>query len=392
MQRALFLAVVLCAGYLTATAQSLDDLNIQIHGYATQGFLYSTNNNLFTTNSSSGSPAWTEAVINITSQPYPKLRVGAQGRYELLGNIGGTTLSLDWAEADYRYNDKLGMRFGKVKTPDALFNEVQDIDPAYIWSLLPQSIYPLTSRNSFLSHYGGVAYGTLQPDKRLGKLEYRVFGGEGVDVANDPTLTLGEENSPVQLPNGWTGTLYGGTLHWVTPLKGLMVGSSDLAYQYWSSLATLNTGTTTINGSQYSWPCQYYWNYAQYEHDKVMVAGEYSRQQYAGGTTFPTDPSANSTFRVDVRAWYAMATYRLASKLIAGIYDSQSFDHQQPLQPVRYSKDWAISGRYDFNTYLYLKAEQHFVDGTALGYDANTNAGGLRTTTRLTLLKMGVNF
>ena len=49
-------------GSAFSAAQSLDDLNIQIHGYATQGFLYSTNNNVLTTNSSNGSPAWDEAV------------------------------------------------------------------------------------------------------------------------------------------------------------------------------------------------------------------------------------------------------------------------------------------------------------------------------------------
>jgi hypothetical protein len=37
---------------VTGYAQSLEELNIQVHGYATQGFLYTTNNNIFTTNSS----------------------------------------------------------------------------------------------------------------------------------------------------------------------------------------------------------------------------------------------------------------------------------------------------------------------------------------------------
>jgi hypothetical protein len=197
-QMCLFLLALIA---LPASAQSLEDLNIQLHGYATQGFMYSTQNNFFTTNSSSGSPAWDEAVVNITSQPSPKLRIGAQGRYELLGNIGGNNITLDWASVDYKFSEKLGVRVGKVKTPDALFNEVQDIDPAYIWSLLPQSIYPLTSRNSFLSHYGGVVYGRLKPSAKLGaklgNVDYRVFGGEGVDVANDPALSLGEENSPM---------------------------------------------------------------------------------------------------------------------------------------------------------------------------------------------------
>jgi len=70
------------------------------------------------------------------------------------------------------------MRFGKVKTPSGLFNEIQDIDPSYMESLLPQSIDQITSRNGNPAHYGGVVYGTvgLQP---AGKLEYRAWGRTG---------------------------------------------------------------------------------------------------------------------------------------------------------------------------------------------------------------------
>src|SRR5271157_1853772 len=100
MKRLLVGAIALALGAIPATAQSLDDLNIQIHGYATQGFLYTTQNNILTTNSSNGSPAWDEAVINITAQPEPKLRIGVQGRYWLLGNLSNA-IALDWASADY---------------------------------------------------------------------------------------------------------------------------------------------------------------------------------------------------------------------------------------------------------------------------------------------------
>jgi hypothetical protein len=45
-QMCLFLLALIA---LPASAQSLEDLNIQLHGYATQGFMYSTQNNFFTT-------------------------------------------------------------------------------------------------------------------------------------------------------------------------------------------------------------------------------------------------------------------------------------------------------------------------------------------------------
>ena len=73
------LAPAFCA--VPATAQSLEDLNIQIHGYATQGFLYTTQNNILTTSSSNGSPAWSEAVVNMTAQPFRSCAWACRARY-----------------------------------------------------------------------------------------------------------------------------------------------------------------------------------------------------------------------------------------------------------------------------------------------------------------------
>ncbi len=87
-----------------------------------------------------------------------------------------------------------------------------------------------------------------------------------------------------------------------------------------------------------------------------------------------------------------MGSYRLTDKLNAGLYRSQEFDREISPGPMRFSKDWAVSGRYDFNQYLYAKAEQHFIDGTAVGYDTSLNPNGLKPSTRLTILKIGVVF
>jgi hypothetical protein len=87
-----------------------------------------------------------------------------------------------------------------------------------------------------------------------------------------------------------------------------------------------------------------------------------------------------------------MASYKLTAKITAGAYDSQQFNRQAALGPARYSKDWTVSGRYDFSQYLYAKAEQHFIDGTAIGYDTDLNPNGLKPNTKLTILKVGVSF
>jgi hypothetical protein len=390
MNRLFVGALALLLGSATCTnAQSLDDLNIQIHGYATQGFLYTTNNNILTTSSSDGSPAWTETVVNLSSQPSPKLRVAVQARYFLLGNFGNT-ITLDFASADYKVNDYFGVRFGKVKTPFGLFNEVQDIDPAYMWSLLPQSIYPIASRNSVLANYGGVVYGTLKLGPKLGKLEYRGWGGQ-MSLGSNDGYFLARRELGIVFPNGLSTVVTGATLHWKMPLPGLMIGAS-ISRLNATTLALTDTipGYGTFNGAAATNRDYIPDLFASYEKKKLVVAGEYSRTP--SNATIQVPGLFSQPSRTDYRAWFAMASYKLTDKLTAGLYDSQFVDHQAALGLARYSKDWAISGRYDFNQFLYAKAEQHFVEGTALSYDTAHNPNGLKPTTKLTILKVGVSF
>jgi hypothetical protein len=387
MNKLLMIALAVALGVSAAAAQSLDDLNIQLHGYVTQGFVYTTQNNVFSMNSSDGSPAWDEAVLNVTAQPSQKLRVGIQGRYFLLGNFGNT-ITLDWASADYKFDDRFGVRFGKVKTPMGLLNETQDIDPSYIWCLLPQTVYDILSRNSFLAHYGGVAYGTLKVPQTKAKIDWRFFGGQTIESPTDPNIELGQQSSGIALPNGWTGPMWGATLN-IKPTRSFMVGASDQVFvTNWSAVATHGT-TQGVNGTP---PSQNYYYYAKYEKDKFMLAGEYFRQPYTYWYNFPTMPSLNSTGCLDQRAWYAMSSYKLNNKLTVGAYDTQVFDHAQTYGPSRYTKDWALSGRYDFNEFVYAKAEQHFINGAFVDYDTSMNPNGVKPSTKMTILKLGVSF
>jgi hypothetical protein len=393
MKRLLIGAVALALGGIPAMAQSLDDLNIQIHGYATQGFIYTTQNNIFTTHSSDGSPAWTEAVVNVGAQPIPKLRVGVQGRYSLLGNLGNA-ITLDWAAADYKANDNFGFRIGKVKTPVDLFNDIQDIDPSYQWALLPQSVYPLMSRNSLLAHYGGVVYGTFKLGAKGGKLDYRGWGGERELPGNDGYFLNQTENG-IALPNGIGGVTTGEALHWRTPISGLMIGASDYIDNIWSSNMTL---TVPVEGIPVAFPGTETLNrfnsqsfFAKYEKDKWLVAAEHTRLPVSGAIVVPAI-AYNDPIRVDFESWYAMVSYKLTSKLTAGVYDTQEFDRQSALGPARYLKDWAINGHYDFSQYIYAKVEEHIYDGTIVGYDNTLNPTGLKPNTRMTIFKIGVSF
>jgi hypothetical protein len=370
--------IALCIA-TSAPAQSLDDMDVQIHGYAAQGFLYTSHNDIFYAQSSSGSLAWTEAVLNVSMQPSSGLRVGVQARYQLLGT-SGNAITLDWAAADFKFSDQFGVRAGKVKTPWGLFNETQDIDPSYMWALLPQSIYDISTRESDLSHFGAVAYGSHDLGAKSGKVDFDLWGGEQVVPASDGQFAdlNDRENGPLHPLEYIT---YGGALHWRPPVPGLMVGASD---------ASNRPASVALDGGSESFA---EWNnlsyFGQLEKKKLMLAAEWNRQASPAALYLVGQPAVSTSS--DTRGWYGMATYKVTPKLSAGIYDSQFFDRDAPLGADRFSKDWTVSGRYDVNGFIYLKADEHFIDGSALSLDAvqNPNPAPIY---RLTALRLGVSF
>ena len=128
---ALLLSLCFCAARLSLQAQEfkLFDRQVQIHGFASQGFVHTNDNNWLTMNTSGiGSGEFTDFGANASVQITDKFRVGAQIYDRNLGQLGRWHPSLDWAYADYRFKPWFGLRGGKVKTAIGLYNDTQDLD------------------------------------------------------------------------------------------------------------------------------------------------------------------------------------------------------------------------------------------------------------------------
>ena len=361
-----------------AWAQDLG--NIQIHGFATQGFLFSSNNNYLTMDSSKGSLQWTEGAISLSDPLTDNLRVGIQLHMFQMGQLGGPEIVVDWASGDYKFNDRLGFRAGKVKIPIGLFNDSQDVDSLFLWILLPQSAYPIDNRDFNLSVLGGEMYGGMSLGKRGGLLQYRGYLGENRLSANGGYVEQLEEVG-LTFPTPPSGKAFGGDVRWLTPLPGLMVGSS--AY----NSALDGTGP---QGSFHSPSALSPAYYAQWRRGKLQLAGEYRRSAYTfvftvGTTAIP--------FALDARSWYPMVSYQATRKLQVGSYYSYSVNKAgDSSQTINYSKDWVVSGRYDFNNYFYGKLEAHFLHGTGIGYYAIDNPNGLKPDSRMLAARIGFAF
>jgi len=383
---------------LWASAMFAQDLsNIQIHGFVTQGFLYSSSNNYLSTNSSSGSLNWTDGVVSISDPVSDKLRVGVQMHMYQLGDFGGPNLQVDWASADYRANDKARFSVGKVKTVFGLFNDTQDVDAVHLWALLPQGVYPIDNKSFDLAHYGADFYGELPLGKQVGTLSYRAYAGyRTLDLQSGYVKTLDLMmpwlDQSLGLPsavvtNAPGGKVFGGDARWQTPLKGLLIGASVTAEDLQGS-----AGEVTIHAARNLANQQY----AKFERGRFLVVYERKRMpiglSFTGNTvmgpiTIP-DP-------VDYRSWYVMTSYRVAERFQLGTYYGHLVDAgggESTTVSRDYSKDWTISGRYDFNAHFYAKLEEHFLHGTDIGYYSDSNPNGLEPRSNILAARIGVTF
>jgi hypothetical protein len=372
----LLLLVCICASGLYAQ----DLAGIEVHGFVTQGFLFSSNNNYLTMQSSGGSAQWTDGAASISDSLTDKLRVGIQLHMYQLGQLGGSSVRVDWASGDYRFNDYFGVRAGKVKTVLGLFNDSQDVDAVFLWILLPQGAYPVDNKSVFLSHLGGEVYGYVPLGSRAGKLGYSGYAGQvNLDLTDGYVKQLGEEGLAFTTAPG--GKSYGGDVRWEAPLTGLTLGSS--------ALVEALDGATPAGGIHVS-PFFMSAQYAEFKKGRFDFAGEYRRVPASATLTFGPESFPDP---VDQREWYVMGSYRLLKKYQLGSYYSHYVNKALDTSlPANYSKDWVVSGRHDFNAYSYAKIEGHFLQGTGLGYYAANNPNGLKPNSNMLAAKIGFSF
>jgi hypothetical protein len=399
-----------CTGQLTSQAQDfkLFDRDVQIHGFASQGFIYTNDNNWLTMNTSQGSGAFTEFGVNVSSSVTDKLRVGAQLYDRNLGRLGQYHPSLDWAVADYRFKSWFGVRGGKVKTTLGLYNDTQDLDFLRPFALLPQSVYPTDLRDATIAHLGGDVYGSIFLKHRLGDLSYTVYAGHRSDsIYSGYPYLLSQFGT---LFKSFGGLHYGADIRWNTPVKGLLIGASRMDQDTTgkgSSVNQVDPASGRIPYSEHSkadWTNQFY---GEYTHGKLRIDSEYRRyvrdQMIFGGTSENPD---------DVRGWYVSGAYRIAKRfelgsyysrytitsIIEGVLASEGFPSQTDTSlPANHIYDKVITGRVDLKTFWNVKVEGHFMNGYGSstypdGFYPQVNPQGFAPNTNALVIKTSFNF
>jgi hypothetical protein len=404
--KALVLLASVC-GVSTLSAQDISQYTdftvfgkaVQVHGFVSEGFVDTNDNNWLTMNTSQGSFAMTDGGVNISTQLTDKLRVGAQVYDRNVGQLGKWHPELDWAVADYRFADWFGIRGGKVKTTLGLYNDTQDQDFLRVFALLPQSIYPTDLRDSTIAHTGGDVYGNIGL-KKAGSLQYTLFAGQRQDSMYGGYIYL---LSDIITFKSYGGLQYGADLRWNTPLKGLLVGVSEMKENITGTGTTPNWfGPGIIAYEEHSKDDETHQFYAQYTLGNLVVDSEF-RRYWRNQEIF----SGMMNVTTDTKGWYTAAAYRFSKRIAAGAYYSHFTDlYFNPMAasptntsgPGNHLYDKVVTLRYDLSNNWYVKVEEHFMDGYGSpgmypdGFYTMDNPQGLVPNTIATVIRTGWNF
>ena len=382
--------------------------NIDVHGFISQGYVRSKNANWFMEDSTDeGSFQFNEMGLNFTSQLSENLRFGLQILSRDFGNVDNNKVQIDWAYFDYKFDDWLGLRVGKVKTPLGLKSETRDIDMLRTNVFLPFSkIYDEATRESFNSIQGVSLYGNVDLDQ-LGGLAYNVqWGYTTYNVENGGVTTLIEGSTTGGIHTvGKVNDIenrqaFMSRVNWETPLDGLLLGVAYMKHQTDLKVETgIPLSATVPVGTEVSLKLMDYETWVgslQYSVGDLVLTSEFAR------TTYQTDFAGVRTLDYEEYSWYLMADYRINSLVsIAGGY-SEFIDAHDPdghdaaaageEDYSAWTKDIFIGSKFDITDNWVFKAELHFLDGYMFNLPAINPNGYEDQTDMLLALKTTVSF
>lgn len=381
------LAVLLLA--VPAAAQIGD---LYVRGFVSQGYLNSSHNNYLVRNSRDGTSEFHEAAVSLQAFPEERLRVGLQFLARDFGEVGNNDVLIDWAYADYQWQDYLGVRLGKFKTTQGLYGQGRDIDFLRPTVLLPQAVYNEDHRDFILGVEGVGFYGNV-PLGEAGGLDYEVYGGtlnvpdpgtgfwyNILDQAGEESARQAELASPgtqvrfdgVVEPAVHFDWLYGGSLRWNCPVSGLTLGVSGLTGRFdMSSRLQYSIRDEAI--APYVIAVTNHLDFrgdlgrsvifsAEWSRDDVTLSAELAQEQVNGlvGEGYYFQGSLHASERTTLTAYYSRYVRDKSDPSGRGATAQGYPDY------VAWQNDVCVALRRDATEHLVLKGEFHVVDGMGL--------------------------
>jgi hypothetical protein len=351
--------------------------DFQIHGFLSQAYIVTSENNVFGNSDSGGGGSFglTEAGLNASVRPLPKLLLSAQVLSRRAGEGNTGMPRLDYGFLDYRlYSheaNQFGIRVGRLKNPFGFYNDTRDVAFTRPSILLPQSIYFDRTRNLGLSSDSVQLYSDLA-HSNLGSFSTQF--GIALPVVGDKDtaysfLTSGGANLPGHLTREVS---YIGRGIYESNDKRIRLAVSgswvNIGYDP-SGMLDMGAGSIQFSPIYFS---------AQYNAERWSLTSEYALRHFVYDKNFTTETLKSGLNGLDFygESFYFQGEYRFTPKL-EGIlrYDVLFTDRadrdgkefaaktKNPAH-TRFAKDITVGLRWNVTPQFMLRAEYHNVNGT----------------------------
>jgi hypothetical protein len=354
-----------------------ENLNLRTGGFFSQGFLLSDRYNFFT-DSEDGSFEFREAAVQAAIFPFARTMLSGQIFAYQLGEFGGFEPSLDYLFIEHEWNEHFGLRVGRIRRPEGIFNEVLDLDATRTFVLLPSGVYQNQFRDIYASIDGFALYGKADAGF-LGRVSYELYGGD-IHVDNDSSLSLFFQRTLEQGLGPTTDfslsplRMYGGLLA-VEPFEGLRLGYSFS----WVTEYELSANVLALGGRRFTNLLEIQRNqmFAEYFWNRLVLRAEYRHNQQKALETRIDNVSANAGIGDSWSdGWYVSAEFLANPKIALGAYYSELRVDYGELPTVRgtvvapsnggRTRNLALSVRFNPTDWWILKLEVHAFRGTSV--------------------------
>jgi hypothetical protein len=379
-----------------AVCASASAADYQVHGYAAQGFVYTTDNNFFGP-SSDGSTDYYEAGLNASAQIVPGFIVSGQAAIRDAGISDDGSLRTDYALADYRFvsseSGSAGVRAGKIKNALGFYNETRDVIFTRPSILLPSVYSDNQNQRSLVFTAPGIqAYAT----RVFGQHELSFIGTSNFDRnvrRSDERLLIDLGGLPFDLhiKDSWNAQL-------MDTFDG---GRWQFGVSYFFGRFTLTTppeialaGTFDVGLTVFS---------ARYNAERFSITAEYVLNPNENEVTIGGTP----VLRQDITAdrGYLQGEYRLSPHwgLMARLDGSFSDKHDRNGREFaaanpgsdresRFARDVTVGAHWRSDEHWGVWAEYHWIDGTAALQRAENPQGVADTRWSLVMLMAAFRF
>ena len=240
-------------------------------------------------------------------------------------------------------SDGFGIRLGKFKRPDGLYNTVRDADAVRNPILLPQGIYSERLRDILIAVQGVGIYGFLDMNN-AGSLDYSFYlGNQPIDPEEQlvKDVLLKTTFGILDYDSVEFKYAYGGQVFWNTALTGLRIGQSiySAAIEVNGTNAIYPWYSSQIKDAMFETPYRLVTS-VEYQREKFTLTGEYMMHKFetadspVGGVMTPYGFPAGGTFKFDLESYYLQLVYQVTEKFpgrsLPILVLSQNQRHMEP--------------------------------------------------------------